>query len=39
VSVWEVVEWFGTGDDVSVGGRNGNLCGVTRLAWEVVPLR
>jgi hypothetical protein len=22
-----------------VWGRNGDLCGVTRLAWEVVPLR
>jgi hypothetical protein len=39
VSVWEVVAWFGTGEDADGGGRNGDLCGVTRLAWEVVPLR
>jgi hypothetical protein len=34
-----VVEWFGTGEDANGGGSNGNFCGFTHLAWEVVPLR
>jgi hypothetical protein len=39
VSIWEVVEWFRTGEDADGGGRNGDLCGVTHLSWGVVLLQ